>query len=113
MNDFKTLSDVEMEAVAKVTALYKNLKMIPCTSCHYCVEENHCPMDIMIPELFACLNMKRVFNDWGQFHQYKNVLTVNNGKASACIECGGCEAVCPQQLEIRSLLKEVAAEFEK
>jgi predicted aldo/keto reductase-like oxidoreductase len=113
MKDFKPLSDVEMEAVAKVTALYKNLKMIPCTSCHYCVEENHCPMDIMIPELFACLNMKRVFNDWGQFHQYKNVLTVNNGKASACIECGGCEAVCPQQLEIRSLLKEVAAEFEK
>ncbi|MBR4667174.1 MAG: aldo/keto reductase [Butyrivibrio sp.] len=113
MKDFKPLSDVEMEAVAKVTALYKNLKMIPCTSCHYCVEENHCPMDIMIPELFACLNMKRVFNDWGQFHQYKNVLTVNNGKASSCIECGGCEAVCPQQLEIRSLLKEVAAEFEK
>ena len=113
MKDFKPLTDEEMGAVAKVTALYKNLKMIPCTACHYCVEENHCPMDIMIPELFACLNTKRVFNDWGQFHQYNNVLTVNNGKASACIECGGCEAVCPQQLEIRALLKEVAAEFEK
>ncbi len=113
MKDFKPLTDKEMEAVAKVTALYKNLKMIPCTACHYCVEENHCPMEIMIPELFACLNMKRVFNDWGQFHQYNNVLTVNNGKASSCIECGGCEAVCPQQLEIRALLKDVAAEFEK
>lgn len=113
MKDFKPLTDEEMGAVAKVTALYKNLKMIPCTACHYCVEENHCPMDIMIPELFACLNTKRVFNDWGQFHQYNNVLTVNNGKASSCIECGGCEAVCPQQLEIRALLKEVAAEFEK
>ena len=113
MKDFKPLTDEEMGAVAKVTALYKNLKMIPCTACHYCVEENHCPMDIMIPELFACLNTKRVFNDWGQFHQYNNVLTVNNGKASSCIECGGCEAVCPQQLEIRALLKDVAAEFEK
>ncbi len=113
MKDFKPLTDEEMGAVAKVTALYKNLKMIPCAACHYCVEENHCPMEIMIPELFACLNTKRVFNDWGQFHQYNDVLTVNNGKASACIECGGCEAVCPQQLEIRALLKEVAAEFEK
>ena len=113
MKDFKPLTDAEMAAVAKVTALYKKLNMIPCTACHYCVEENHCPMEIMIPELFACLNMKRVFNDWGQFHQYNNVLTVNNGKASSCIECGGCEAVCPQQLEIRALLKEVAAEFEK
>ena len=113
MKDFKPLTDEEMGAVAKVTALYKNLKMIPCTACHYCVEENHCPMDIMIPELFACLNTKRVFNDWGQFHQYNNVLTVNNGKASSCIECGGCEAVCPQQLEIRALIKDVAAEFEK
>lgn len=113
MKDFKPLTDAEMAAVAKVTALYKKLNMIPCTACHYCVEENHCPMEIMIPELFASLNMKRVFNDWGQFHQYNNVLTVNNGKASSCIECGGCEAVCPQQLEIRALLKEVAAEFEK
>ncbi len=113
MKDFKPLSDEENKAVAKVTELYKKLNMIPCTACHYCVEENHCPMDIMIPELFAALNMKKVFNDWGQFHQYNNVLTVNNGKASACIECGGCEAVCPQQLEIRALLKDVAAEFEK
>ena len=32
MKDFKPLTDEEMGAVAKVTALYKNLKMIPCTA---------------------------------------------------------------------------------
>ena len=111
MKDFKPLDDREMGAIAKVTAIYKGLDMIPCTACHYCVEENHCPMDIKIPEIFACLNRKKVFNDWNQ-NMYYGLLTADSGKASACIECGGCEAVCPQHLEIRQLLKKVAEEFE-
>ena len=112
MKDFQPLSEVELGAIAKVTAIYKGLDMIPCTACHYCVEENHCPMDIKIPELFACLNTKKIFNDWNQ-NMYYGTLTATSGKASACIECGGCETVCPQHLEIRALLKDVAAEFEK
>lgn len=113
MKDFKPLSEEEMGAVAKVTAIYKGLDMIPCTACHYCVEENHCPMNIKIPELFACLNTKNVFNDWNQKMYYDLLTTDGAGKASDCIECGGCENVCPQHLEIRNLLKKVAAEFEK
>ena len=113
MKDFKPLSEKEMEAVAKVTAVYKGLDMIPCTSCHYCVEQNHCPMNIMIPEMFSCLNTKKIFNDWNQKMYYRNVLvSEGHGAASSCIECGGCEAVCPQQLGIRMLLKEVADELE-
>ncbi len=113
MKDFKPLSEEEMGAVAKVTAIYKGLDMIPCTACHYCVEENHCPMNIKIPELFSCLNTKNVFNDWNQKMYYDLLTTDGAGKASDCIECGGCENVCPQHLEIRSLLKKVASEFEK
>ncbi len=70
-------------------------------------------MNIMIPEMFTCLNTRRIFDDWNQRRHYNEVLTAgDNGAASSCIECGGCEAVCPQHLEIRSLLKEVAQEFE-
>ena len=113
MKDFKPLSEEEMGAIAKVTAIYKGLDMIPCTACHYCVEQNHCPMNIMIPEMFACLNTRKIFNDWNQRMYYHNVLVKDeHAAASACIECGGCEAVCPQHLEIRSLLKEVAKELE-
>ena len=113
MKDFVPLNDTEMGAIAKVTAIYKGLDMIPCTNCHYCVEENHCPMNIMIPEMFSCLNRKRIFNDWNQEMYYNLVSSGENGLASSCIECGGCEAVCPQHLEIRTLLKDVASEFEK
>ncbi|MBE5830131.1 MAG: Fe-S oxidoreductase [Butyrivibrio sp.] len=113
MKDFKPLDEAEMGAVAKVTGIYKGLDVIPCTACHYCVEENHCPMSIKIPELFACLNTKKIFNDWNQNMYYNALTTDGAGKASDCIGCGGCESVCPQHLEIRDLLTKVAAEFEK
>ncbi|WP_026498655.1 aldo/keto reductase [Butyrivibrio sp. WCD2001] len=113
MKDFKPLDEAEMGAIAKVTAIYKDLDAIPCTSCHYCVEQNHCPMNIMIPEIFSCMNTRKIFNDWNQKMYYANVLTSDGkGKASECIECGGCETACPQHLEIRSLLKDVAKELE-
>ena len=113
MADFKPLDEREMGAVAKVTAIYKGLDVIPCTACHYCVEENHCPMQIPIPELFACLNTRRVFQNLNQDKNYEEIVNAEGaGKASACIGCGGCEAVCPQHLEIRDLLQTVAAELE-
>ena len=113
MKDFKPLNDNEMEAVKKVNKVFRGLNMIPCTACHYCVEENHCPKNIRIPDLFACLNSKNIFHNSNADYYYNNVLTVReNGKASECIRCGACEKVCPQHLPIRDLLSQVAAKFE-
>ncbi len=114
MKDFKPLNEAEQAAVKGVTDVFKGLDMIPCTACHYCVEENHCPRNILIPDLFACLNSKNVFQNWNADFYYSNVLTTEgHSKASECIKCGMCERVCPQHLEIRNLLQDVAAEFEK
>ena len=70
-------------------------------------------MKISIPDLFSCYNAKVQFKDWNA-GMYYNIHTQNgNGKASDCIKCGMCEGVCPQHLEIRSLLEKVAETFEK
>lgn len=111
MRDFQPLNQQEMEAVHKVADVFHSKHMIPCTACRYCIDG--CPKHISIPDIFACMNAKTVFHEWNADYYYNNVHTVHNGKASACIECGKCEKVCPQHLEIRKLLKKVADEFEK
>ena len=104
MKDFKPLSDAEMETIGRVRTLYQAQHRIPCTACRYCTDG--CPAGIDIPELFACLNDKR--QDKQDADSRYAEFTV---KADSCVECGQCEAVCPQHLHIRQLLKEVDQVF--
>ncbi len=113
MTDFKPLDDREYEALKKVCAVFKEQHLIPCTACRYCIEENTCPADIQIPDLFAALNSYDTFHNWNTKFYYNTVLTEGHGKASDCLECGMCESVCPQHLEIRDLLKKVSSIFDK
>ena len=107
------MDERENEAVKKVCGIFNALNLIPCTACRYCVEENSCPMDIRIPDLFSALNQYEAFHNWNTSYYYNNVITGGgHGKASECIQCGGCEDVCPQHLPIRELLEKVADTFE-
>ena len=101
MKDFQSLSEEEMELIGKVRTLYQAQNRIPCTGCRYCTDG--CPAGIDIPALFACLNDKRE----GKETNYDSF----DVKADACVECGQCEGECPQHLQIRDLLKEVAVAF--
>ena len=111
MKDFKPLDERETAAIENVKRTFKSMNMIPCTACRYCVAG--CPKHISIPDLFACLNAKKIYHTWNADYYYREVHTKNKGKASDCIKCGKCEAACPQHLPIRNLLKDVAAEFER
>ena len=111
MREFKPLDAREQAAIEQVCQIFRSLGTVPCTACRYCTEV--CPQHIAIPELFACLNAKKLFNNWNTGYYYDNIHTSNGGKASECIGCGRCENICPQHLRIRSLLQEVASEFEK
>lgn len=110
MSDFQPLNRREQAAVDKVCELIRTKHLIACTACRYCTDG--CPMNISIPDLFACFNSKTVFRDWNADYYYHSIHTVNNGKASACIKCGKCEQACPQHLPIRELLAKTAEEFD-
>lgn len=109
MKDFKPLNEQEMAAVNKVQEIFHSMHLIPCTACRYCVEG--CPKHISIPDLFATLNTKEIYHDWNANYYY-GIHTAHNGKASDCVKCGKCEAICPQHLPIRELLVKVAEAFE-
>lgn len=111
MKEFQPLNDNEMEAVRKVQEIFKGMNLIPCTACRYC--EAGCPKKIAIPDLFAVMNTKQIYHDWNADYYYNNVHTSQGRKASDCVKCGKCEKACPQHLEIRRLLEDVAKEFEK
>ena len=110
MKDFRPLDSAELAAVEKVRDIFRAQNRIPCTACRYCTEQ--CPKHIAIPDLFACLTARNTFHNWNTEYYY-NIHTAGGGKASDCIKCGRCEAICPQHLPIRSLLQDVAKEFEK
>lgn len=110
MADFRPLDEKEQAAIEEVCEIFRDLGTVPCTACRYCTEV--CPQGIAIPELFACLNAKKLFNNWNTGYYYDNIHTKDGGKPSDCIRCGKCEKICPQHLPIRDLLTTVAREFE-
>lgn len=111
MRDFNPLDERELKAVQSVCDVFKSMNLIPCTACRYCTDG--CPKKISIPDLFACMNARNLYHDWNANYYYNKVHTQSGGKASECIGCGKCEKSCPQHLPIRTLLKDVAKEFEK
>ena len=99
----------ELEAVEKVKNILLQQASVGCTACRYCTEV--CPQSIPIPELFSCLEEKRLQNWVGE--RYRAIVETAGVKACDCLGCGACETACPQHLPIRKLLEEVTASFEK
>lgn len=109
MKDFVPFSEEEYQLIENVRNALKGQDTIPCTACQYCVAG--CPKRIAIPDLFACYNAKKQYNDWNSSFYY-GVHTKGKGIAADCIKCGKCENVCPQHLTIRDYLESVSAIFD-
>lgn len=110
MADFKPLSEDEKKVIKQAQDILDGIDSIPCTSCHYCTDG--CPMQIPIPEIFSARNKQLIWEqkEAGQA-DYDKVVS-NKGMASACIQCGQCEGVCPQHIDIINRLQDCAAAFE-
>ena len=116
MKDFKPLDEEEKAIIDKSVDIINSSSSIACTACSYCTEG--CPMNIPIPQYFSLYNAEILENpggkiEWTAQREYYDNLTETHGKASACIECGQCESICPQRLPIIKHLAEITKKFEK
>jgi uncharacterized protein len=88
----------------------KNIK-VGCTACGYCMP---CPRGVDIPGSFHYYNLMYSESKKSGRRDYLQctVMRKNPSSASQCNECGKCERHCPQNIEIRSELKNAAKELE-
>jgi len=101
-----SLSSDELALVDRVSQAYRSLSPIPCTDCKYCMP---CPSGVTIPRIFSIYNNYKMYgNEEGAKRSY-NQFTKPENRADLCVECGQCEAACPQQIGIIDWLKEVHA----
>ena len=114
MQDFKPLTSEEDAMMLKAAGIINSTISIPCTGCSYCTV--NCPQNIAIPQYFSLYNAEMQESEekgWNSQSTYYENLTEHFGKASDCLKCGRCEAMCPQHLHIRRYLEDVAAKFEE
>lgn len=104
------LSDAEKSCLKEVIEQLLSTPTVGCTGCRYCVDG--CPNEIKIPDIIKSYNTVLTYGDHDQHHyQYKEVAG-DGHRAGDCIQCGQCESVCPQHLEITDILKKASKIFD-
>ena len=91
------LSDKEKEFYEKAREIYKKREQIACTACEYCLP---CTVEINIPKVFAMWNNAFLYDEAEKSKKDYQEYLKDGVDPEACIECGKCENICPQSLEI-------------
>lgn len=105
----KPFTAAEREAIDGAIAALRSVDLIPCTNCGYCVKD--CPEGVKIPEIMGMLNLERTTEDRA-FAKNQYSWQATGGRASQCIQCGACEAMCPQSIGIIDHLVEAVEHYE-
>lgn len=98
-----SLSEVEVKMMADVRQAWQGLAPVACTHCEYCLP---CPSGVEIPNIFEIYNNSKMYDiqEQGKRRYLKEI--PEGSRADECVECGACEAICPQNLTIIDYLKD-------
>lgn len=92
-----SLSEKEIEFYEKARKIYKTREQIACTACEYCLP---CTVEINIPKVFSMWNNAYLYDEAEKSKKAYEEYLKDGVNPEACIECGKCENICPQSLEI-------------
>ena len=100
----KPLSDAENELLLEIAEGMKN--SVPCTGCRYCCDS--CPMELDIPVFMSVMNELRFGMEGGLTANMQIEFLPEEKKPSACLACGSCVPMCPQNIDIPAVLAELS-----
>lgn len=106
-NKWKPLSREEQDMVEQVADTIKGRVKNGCTGCQYCMP---CPFGVEIPRNFSIWNEYAMYGDKEKTKR-RYLGMEKEARADQCQKCGKCETLCPQGVQIRQNLEEVAAEI--
>ena len=102
------MSEKELALMDKVREAYLSRTKMGCTGCRYCMP---CPNGVNIPGIFSAWNKVSLYEvDPAEDWDLKNIIKDKAG-ADRCVQCGACEAACPQHLPIIEGLQEAWKEL--
>ena len=98
-----SLSPEEVQTINDVRQSWQGLAPVACTHCEYCLP---CPSGVLIPQIFAIYNNAVMYEQQGRGKRVYESDIPAESQADACVECGTCEELCPQNLTIIEYLKD-------
>ena len=102
----RSMTAAELRLIERVRDIYLKASPIPCTSCGYCLP---CPNGVNIPRNFELYNSGFIHDDPATSRMlYRRFLTEVE-RASACVQCGACEKLCPQGIPVGEWMPKVHA----
>ena len=101
--DYNSLTKEDENFYEKARAIYKSRERIGCTACEYCLP---CTVEINISKVFGLWNKAYLYDEEEKSKKEYQDYLKEGVSPTECIECGKCEGICPQNLEIIEGLKE-------
>lgn len=108
--NLEDLTSCELETINNVVKTLKARTKNGCTGCRYCMP---CPAGVDIPNNFSAWNLYYKYESENAASWAVRQVKATEGYATKCVGCGKCEAVCPQHLNIRKDLAQIAVEMKK